>query len=659
MKKPESTPASIPDHDLLRCIGRGSYGEVWLARNLLGTLRAVKIVRRENFEQAADFEREFKGLRSFEPISRSHQGLCDILTLGQLQGESGFFYVMELADDVSAASIPTGNNSKTGRTEDTAGRVSPVRDCVDTYCARTLRSDLKTRGALPASEVIDLGLKLTSAVAYLHSQGLVHRDIKPSNILFIGNEPKLADAGLVTAVDEARSLVGTAGYIAPEGPGVPQADLYALGKVLYEAAFGKDRQDFPQLPFDLRSRPDHGVMLELNAVLLKACATNPRERYQSADEMIEDLTLLQVGSSVKRRQAWRRSVRHAMKFAVSGVALAVTWIAAQRLTSRSPDSSAVGRSAIPEAVHEYKMGINELHANLNAKGAIQHFDRAIQLDPHYADAYAQLADAWFSIPGVSNKDKGAKAAEKAVSIAPQSGLARVFWAASKTFSLDFATAKTETEAAVKLSPNSEEVLLASALNLAILGQTNDALVNLKKATEVGQDTPSKLRLIYTGFVYGWCRQYDRLIALYNETPWLRDDVDGPHQLQSLAYLAKDDIPSSIRLERQSALERGGNPTRIESEFAALDQAFKKGGAEGYWRQKLRLETPGSEEDHWMRMATIHARLKHRDEAFKCLNRAIKEQPLAFAMGIYTDPGLDALRDEQEFKELEASLWKKR
>ncbi|MBM3825077.1 MAG: hypothetical protein FJ404_19735 [Verrucomicrobia bacterium] len=58
----------------------------------------------------------------------------------------------------------------------------------------------------------------------------------------VGGVPKLADVGLVAAVDEAQSLVGTAGYIAPEGPGTSQADLYALGKVLYEAAFGKDRE---------------------------------------------------------------------------------------------------------------------------------------------------------------------------------------------------------------------------------------------------------------------------------------------------------------------------------------------------------------------------------------------------------------------------------
>src|SRR5437867_3831949 len=64
-------PPRVPDHELVRRIGSGAYGEVWLARNLVGTLRAVKVVHRSNFSETHPFEREFKGMQKYEPVSRS------------------------------------------------------------------------------------------------------------------------------------------------------------------------------------------------------------------------------------------------------------------------------------------------------------------------------------------------------------------------------------------------------------------------------------------------------------------------------------------------------------------------------------------------------------------------------------------------------------
>ena len=73
----------IADHEVLRSIGKGSYGEVWLAKNLTGTLRAVKVVHRNSFTDARPFEREFGGLKRFEPISGSHAGFVRILHVGR------------------------------------------------------------------------------------------------------------------------------------------------------------------------------------------------------------------------------------------------------------------------------------------------------------------------------------------------------------------------------------------------------------------------------------------------------------------------------------------------------------------------------------------------------------------------------------------------
>ncbi|MFM8361001.1 MAG: hypothetical protein ACKOET_20805, partial [Verrucomicrobiota bacterium] len=91
----------MPDHQIVRCIGVGSYGEVWLARNVLGVPRAVKVIRRHFFRDARPFERELAGVRRFEPLSRENEGLVDILHTGRNDADGYFYYVMELADDAA------------------------------------------------------------------------------------------------------------------------------------------------------------------------------------------------------------------------------------------------------------------------------------------------------------------------------------------------------------------------------------------------------------------------------------------------------------------------------------------------------------------------------------------------------------------------------
>src|SRR5262245_31831135 len=91
---------TVPDHELLRLIGSGSGGQVWLARNVMGTCRAVKIVYERSFRHRRPYDREFNGVQKFEPISRLHDGLVDVLQVGRDDAAGYFYCVMELADDV-------------------------------------------------------------------------------------------------------------------------------------------------------------------------------------------------------------------------------------------------------------------------------------------------------------------------------------------------------------------------------------------------------------------------------------------------------------------------------------------------------------------------------------------------------------------------------
>src|SRR5437763_7154317 len=209
-------------------------------------------------------------MSAFEPISRAHAGFMNILHVGRTA--EYLYYSMELADD------------------HLAGR----RINVETYEPRTLKTDLARHKRLSADESIRVGLSLTEALEALHTRGLSHRDIKPSNIIFIEGVPKLADIGLVATTGQ-QSFVGTEGYVPPEGPGTPQADIYSLGKLLYETCTGKDRLDFPEIDSQLSERPARERLLQLNNVLVKACAKDSKQRYASDAEMNSNLHVFMHG----------------------------------------------------------------------------------------------------------------------------------------------------------------------------------------------------------------------------------------------------------------------------------------------------------------------------------------------------------------------------
>ena len=256
----------IPTHTLLKRIGEGGFGEVWLAKNQVGIFHAVKTVRLSKFGNNADpYEREFHGVEKFMPISKDHPNFVQILQVGRRDDKGFFYYVMEAGDD-----------ERRGQEFN-----------LTTYSPKNLSNEIKRRGALPVLECLEIMLPLTSGLEYLHQRRLIHRDIKPSNIIFVKGVPKLADIGLVTEMSATGDVsgVGTLYYMPPEGPGTSAGEVFSVGKVLYVLASGKDVDKYPELNDSLSRRSDQQALLALHEIVTKATDEEPRRRYQTVKDL--------------------------------------------------------------------------------------------------------------------------------------------------------------------------------------------------------------------------------------------------------------------------------------------------------------------------------------------------------------------------------------
>jgi eukaryotic-like serine/threonine-protein kinase len=195
--------------------------------------------------------------------------------------------------------------------EISAGEKSRAYIVLEWVDGQLLSEVLAREGTLPVDRALKVACRICEALEYIHSQGVVHRDLKPENLFLDGHDNvKLVDFG-AALVRRARrpklrqfpDLTGTADYIAPEQIkgkcGDARADIYALGIMLYEMLTGKMpfegqnalavmnarlHQDAP------RPREVNPAITEvLEAIIYKAMARDPRDRYASAAELAWDL----------------------------------------------------------------------------------------------------------------------------------------------------------------------------------------------------------------------------------------------------------------------------------------------------------------------------------------------------------------------------------
>ena len=259
-------------YEIIEKIGTGGMATVYKAKcKILNRYVAVKVLR-EEFTTDEEFIRRFNS-EAQSAASLTHPNIVSIYDVGQ---EYNIYYiVMELIQ------------------------------------GQTLKQIISKEGKLPWKWSINIAIQIASALEAAHKNSIVHRDIKPHNIIITEDGiAKVADFGIAKAVSNSTitafgTTIGSVHYFSPEhargGYTDAKSDLYSLGVVMYEMLTGKvpfdadtpvsialkHMQEEPVQPMKRNS----SIPVALNQIILKAMKKDINERYQSATEMLKDLSM--------------------------------------------------------------------------------------------------------------------------------------------------------------------------------------------------------------------------------------------------------------------------------------------------------------------------------------------------------------------------------
>lgn len=266
-------------YELLELIGSGGMADVYRASdNLLGRMVAIKILHPQYAKDPIFIERFRQEAQAAANLNQTN--IVNVYDWG-IEGDI-YYLVMEYVE------------------------------------GRDLKDIIVEGGSLLPERTVEIALAICSALDAAHAQGIVHRDIKPQNIIITkDNQVKVMDFGIArapggAAMTQTGTIMGTAQYISPEQaqgrPADPRSDLYSIGIVLYEMLTGrapfegenpvaiayKQVREDPLPP----SMVNPDISPELEAVVMKALAKNPENRYQNSLEMRSDLERCLEGAPV-------------------------------------------------------------------------------------------------------------------------------------------------------------------------------------------------------------------------------------------------------------------------------------------------------------------------------------------------------------------------
>jgi serine/threonine protein kinase len=302
----------LDGYRLLRPIGAGGFGTVWLAESdASGGFHAVKIVN----SSTTALELELAAVRRFREFSRTMHSphliaIEHVNTIGD-----ALFYVLPLADG-GPSSAPTNPE----------------------WIPDTLASRIEARRSAPAwfssCDVLEAFLPIARVVAEMNSAGVVHRDIKPANILFFGGSPCLADIGLLADDTPSLTARGTPGHVPPswylEASGQP--DMWGLATTLYSLLTGNHPDKIGRFNFRWPPQGEGGLSPEehskwerWHAAILRATEESPRQRFLTIQSFADACADPQEGDLISGSRSSKPRIGLLLALVAVLIVIATVW----------------------------------------------------------------------------------------------------------------------------------------------------------------------------------------------------------------------------------------------------------------------------------------------------------------------------------------------
>jgi tetratricopeptide (TPR) repeat protein len=666
----------LSHYRILSRLGAGGMGEVYLAEDTkLDRKVAIKFL---SAKAASDDGAKKRLIREARAAARlDHPNICAIHEVGESDGHS--FIVMQYVD------------------------------------GETLAERLQ-RAPLPLLDALAIAEQVAHALGEAHAHRIVHRDIKPQNIMLTTRgQVKVLDFGLAktrseTALDRSEEkteflvtqsgmIVGTLPYMSPEQARAEdldgRSDIFSYGVLVYELLSGRR-------PFEARSAAEiisailtqkppplggiaGAVPAAFERLVLKCLEKEPARRYQTMEELLGDLALVrrdcesgQIGGSID--DATTVAIKAAItepviethrligsRVAVAAVVVATLAVAAV-VYATFFRGAAVSPGAVNSSAYDYylrgKVNVSSENRD-NNEAAIKLLKQAVQADPNFAPAYAELSRAYsvktFYFAREDEKkqlnEDAEVAAQKALALNPNLGegyLAKglILWTHAKRFPHEQAIQSHKR--ALELNAKLDEAHHQLGLIYFHIGLLDKGWAELDQALAINpSNTLARLRY---GVIDMYRARYEEALAFFDSTPPETNPALWAFQRASALWrLGRNDEATALVDEflKNYPVDEGGVGTSVKAMMLAKDR--KETQAEEAINRAAELGKGFGHFHHTAyNIASAFALLDKPGEAIKWLQVAAEDGFPCYPL-FENDTNLDSLRKEEQFTALMTKL----